>query len=84
MRWLIAGLLFALAVSLAIGTAAIHAGNVGARRRIEQGYRRVEDRIVELRRLSIMQVESASPQRLAELHHRVLADEAARREARLQ
>jgi len=84
MRWLIAGLLFALAVTLAIGTAAIHAENVCARRRIEHRFLRVEDRIVEFERLSLQQVEAASPQRLAALYQRALADEAQRREARLQ
>lgn len=80
MRWAIAALLFALAVTLAIGTAAIRASNVRARHRIEQGYRAVQDRIVELRRLSLERLDSASPQRLAELHWRWLRDEARRRE----
>lgn len=84
MKWLVAGLLFALAVALAVVTAAIHAGNVRARCRIERDYRRVEDRVIELRRLDMRRLEAASPQRLAALHHRMLADEADRREAGLQ
>lgn len=84
MRWLIAGLLFALAVTLAIGTAAMRASNVCARRRIEQNYRLVEDRIIELRRLDMAQLAEASPERLAERHRMMLRGELRRREERLQ
>jgi len=84
MRWMIAGLLFALAVTLAIGTAALRAENVAMRRDLEQRYRAVWDRIVELKRLNVEQLESASPEKLAELHWEWLRLEAARRQERLQ
>lgn len=83
MRWLVAGLLFALAVTLAIGTAAIRAENTRMRHRIERTYRGVEDRIVELRRLALRRLDMASPQRLAELHWAALDAEAARRQEQL-
>ncbi len=51
MKWLIAGLLFALAVGLAVGTAGIRAENVVARRTVEQQYRAIHDRKKELGRL---------------------------------
>ena len=53
MRWLLAGLMFALAVGLAIGTAALRAENARTRRSIEIEYRAVWDRVVELKRLNI-------------------------------
>ncbi|MFN3244637.1 MAG: hypothetical protein ACE37K_24235 [Planctomycetota bacterium] len=84
MRWLIAGLLFALAVTLAIGTAALRAENVGKRRELEQGYRAVWDRIVEFKRIRVEQLESVSPEKLAELHWQWLHREGARRQERLQ
>ena len=84
LSWLIAGLLFALAVSLAVATAAIRSANVRARQRVERSYRRVEDRIIELRRLGVVRLEAGAPERLAELHRRMLQDELLRREARLQ
>ena len=68
MRWLIAGLSFALAVVLAIGTAAIRADNTRMRHAIERTYRAIEDRIVEYRQLSLRRLDAASPQRLAEQH----------------
>lgn len=78
MRWLIAGLLFALAVALAIATAAIRAGNVVRRRQIEDSYRKVDHRTVERQRLSVAVLEAASPERLAELHWQCLRQEAQR------
>ena len=50
MRWALCGVLFALAVGLAIGTAAIRAQNVLDRRLLEDDYRQLEMRAVELRR----------------------------------
>lgn len=84
MRWLIAGFLFALAVSLAVATAALRADNVRARRNLEQDYRGVWDRLVEFKRLSVQQLESVSPDELARLQWRWLQRETARREERLQ
>ncbi|MCK5942936.1 MAG: hypothetical protein KAI24_13245 [Planctomycetes bacterium] len=84
MRWLIAGLLFALAVVMAIGTAGLRAENTRTRRALELRYRAVWDRIVELKRLDLQRLEAASPERLAELHWTWLRREAARREERLQ
>jgi hypothetical protein len=84
MRWLLAGVLFALAVSLAIGTAAIRAGNARARFLVEGAYRDIQDRIVELRRLSIERLEEATPERLAALHWEHLRAERARRQEWLQ
>ncbi len=68
MRWLLAGLLFALAVSLAIGTAGLRAENTRYRLAVERSYREVGDRIMELRRLSIRRLEVASTERLAKRH----------------
>ena len=84
MRWLLAGVLFALAVALAIGTAAIRAGNARARFLVEQAYRDVQDRIVELRRLSIERLEDATPEKLAALHWEHVHAERSRRQESLQ
>lgn len=84
MRWLIAGFLFALAVSLAIATAALRADNVRARRDLEQDYRGVWDRLVEFKRLSVQQLESVSPEELARLQWEWLRSERGRREVRYQ
>ncbi len=84
MRWLLAGLLFALAVALAIGTAAIRAENAHYRHAVELTYRDIQDRIVELRRLSVNRLEEASLERLATAHWGHLRDEAARRQEWLQ
>jgi uncharacterized membrane-anchored protein YhcB (DUF1043 family) len=65
MRWLLAGLLFALAVALAIGTVAIRAGNAALRHRVERTYRDILDRKGELERLSIECTEAATPEHLA-------------------
>lgn len=75
MRWLLAGLLFALAVSLAIGTAALRASNTCQRHAVERAYREVGGRIVELRRLSVRRLEVASTEQLALRHWRVLRAE---------
>jgi hypothetical protein len=65
MRWVLAGLSFALAVSLAIGTVAIRADNTRERHRIEVEYRAIQDRMFELRRLSMLQLQDVTPERLA-------------------
>lgn len=84
MRWLLAGLFFALAVVLAIGTAAIRADNVRVRREIEAQMRSVEDRIIEHARLSVRRIEAAAPERLAALQRMLLDRELERRLGRLQ
>ncbi|MGC6488347.1 MAG: hypothetical protein ACON4Z_11925 [Planctomycetota bacterium] len=84
MRWMIAGLLFALAVTLAIATAAVRADNVRARRDLEERYRGVWDQVIEFKRLSVQQLESVSPDELARLQWRWLQRETERREERLQ
>jgi len=84
MKWLLAGVLFALAVALAIGTAAIRAGNARARFLVEQAYRDVQDRVVELRRLSIERLEDATPEKLASMHWEHVHAERSRRQESLQ
>ena len=84
MRWALAGILFALAVGLAIGTAAVRADNARSRGRVELAYRAVQDRVVALRRLSIERLAEASPERLAAAHWTHLRAEVRRREERLQ
>jgi hypothetical protein len=68
MRWLIAGLFFALAVSLTIATAALRAQNIAERRLVQRVYDDVQDRDKDLIRLGYEGLEAASPERLAQLH----------------
>jgi hypothetical protein len=84
MRWLLAGLLFALAVALAIATAAIRAENARCRHWIEASYRAIGDRVVELRRLSIERLDDASPERLAATYWLHVRRETMRRQEALQ
>ena len=84
MRWLLAGLLFALAVGLAIGTAAIRADNARYRYAVEQLRSDVLDRKVELERLRLERLESSSPERLAAEHWAHLEARATRRQEALQ
>lgn len=84
MRWLLAGLLFALAVAMAIGTAAIRAENSLRRHAAERLFREVQDRKVELDRLSVLLLEAASPERLAAAHWEHLQAEVARRQGAVQ
>ncbi len=84
MRWLLAGLLFALAVALAIGTAAIRAENAHCRRRVDQALRDIDDRRVELTRLSVERLEAATPEKLAKVHWQHLRAEARRRQESIQ
>lgn len=84
MKWLLAGLLFALAIVLAIGTTAMRAENVRRRHEVERLYRATQDRMVELRRLEIERLADASPERLAIAHWAHLRSEAARRAERAQ
>jgi cell division protein FtsL len=84
MRWLLAGLLFALAVAMAIGTAAIRADNVRLRHEVERQYRAVEDRTIEYRRLLVARMADASPERLARLQWQMLKAEVERAQEQLQ
>ena len=68
MRWLLAGLLFALAVTMAIGTAAIRAENSIRRNVVEWLHRDIADRRVEYVRLSVERLDTASPEQLAAVH----------------
>lgn len=65
MRWVLAGLLFALTVGLAIGTVAQRADNTRCRRKLELEYRSVQDRVIEVRRMSIRSLQQSTPERLA-------------------
>ena len=60
MRWLIAGLFFALAVSLTIATAALRAQNIAERRLVQRVYDAVQDRDKDLIRLGYEGLEAAS------------------------
>lgn len=84
MRWLLAGLLFALAVALAIATAALRADNARCRHHVECAYRDVWDRVVEYKRVSVERLAEASPERLAAAHWAHLRNERQRREASAQ
>ena len=84
MQWLIAGVLFALAVGLAVGTAAIRADNVVTRRNVERQYRAINDRQKELDRVWFEMLRSVSPDRLAEMHSAWLRREGERRQRRVQ
>jgi hypothetical protein len=81
MKWLLAGLLFALAIALAIGTAALRADNVRMRHRVELAIQAAEDRIVEFTRLSVERLAEATPERLAKAHWAQLRAEQRRLEA---
>ena len=65
MKWVLAGLAFALAVGLAIGTAAIRAENTRERYRLEIEYRMVQDRVLEARRLAVATLQDGTPEKLA-------------------
>lgn len=84
MKWLLAGLLFAIAVTLAITTAALRADNVRCRHRVELARQAVWDRVLEFRRLSVARMAEASPERLAAAQWSHLREEGKRREAQLQ
>lgn len=84
MRWLLAGLLFALAVALAIGTAAIRAENVLLRHQVERDYRTLHDREVEWDRLVVERLVAGSPERLARAHWQHLREALAHQQGRLQ
>jgi hypothetical protein len=79
MKWILAGILFASAVGLTIGTVALRAENVRLRHTIELEHRDVQDRVVEVRRLGALALEFATPERLAAAHWQLLSGEAARR-----
>ena len=81
MRWALAGLCFALAVGLAITTAALRADNARCRHRVDAVERDVWDRLVEYKRLSVERLAEATPERLAAAHWLHLRSEQGRREA---
>ena len=84
MKWLLAGLLFALAVTLAIGTAALRADNARSRYHLERAFHQVRDRVIEYRRLSVGLLDEASPERLAAAHWQHLRAAQQRREGSVQ
>lgn len=65
MRWLLAGLCFALTVGLAVASAAIESDNIRLRRRIELLHVQATDRLVELRRRAVQALEQEVPEALA-------------------
>jgi hypothetical protein len=80
MKWLLAGLLFALAVALAVVTAALRADNARARHRVELALQAAWDRVAEYKRLSVDRLAQATPERLAAAHWAHLRLERERRE----
>ena len=65
MRWVLAGLLFALAIGLAIASVAIRADNVRCRRSLEALVETIDDRRMEVGHLSVRELEHATPEQLA-------------------
>ena len=65
MKWVLCGLTFALAVALAIATAAIRAGNTLVKQGIEEDYKRIDWRWTELQRLRVVAINEVTPERLA-------------------
>jgi len=84
MRWVLAGIAFALAVVMAIGTAALRAENTRRRHEVEQQMRATWDRVVEYRRLSVAQLEEATAEHLARRHWQALRTNADRAVEQLQ
>jgi len=78
MKWLLAGLAFALAIGLAVGTAAIRAENTRQRQRLERQCHAIQDRVAELTRLSIRALQQATPERMAASLRANLAQRASR------
>ncbi|MEY3161384.1 MAG: hypothetical protein RIT25_1375 [Planctomycetota bacterium] len=81
MRWILAGMAFALAVGLAVGTAAMRAENTRLRLRLEREHGYVQDASMELRRLSLQALQQVTPERMAASLRRHLTRE--RREAKV-
>ena len=65
MRWILAGMAFALAVGLTVGTAAMRAENTRLRLRLEREHGYVQDASMELRRLSLQALQQVTPERMA-------------------
>ena len=84
MRWILAGIAFALAVVMAIGTAALRAENTRRRHDVEVRMRATWDRVVEFRRLSVAQLEEATAEHLARRHWQALRGHAERAAEQLQ
>lgn len=66
MKWALCGLTFALCVALAVATASFRATNLRLRSELELQYRSLEAHDIELRRLSLLAAEQATPERLCE------------------
>jgi ribosomal protein L17 len=79
MRWWLAGLLFALAVAQAIGTAALRAENARLRFAVESLQTSIQDRRVEHARLVVDRLADSKPERLAAAHWTMLQQEYRRR-----
>jgi len=77
MKWVLCGLTFALAVALAIATAAIRSGNTLAKHQIAEESRRIEWRQTELTRLSIVALNEVTPERLAKQLRELIEPESA-------
>ncbi len=84
MRWILAGIAFALAMVMAIGTAALRAENTRRRHDVELRMRATWDRVVEYRRLSVAQLEEATAEHLARRHWQALRANADRSAEQLQ
>ncbi len=81
MRWILAGIAFALMVCLAVGTVAIRTENVRTRRRVEVEWNQLLDRRIELDRVRAVASEQSSPRVLAHALRRVLLEISKRRAA---
>lgn len=66
MRWALCGLTFALCVALAVATASFRATNLRLRSEMERDFRALKARDIEVRRLSLLAAEHATPERLAD------------------
>ena len=79
-RWLLCGLLFALTVGLGLATATLRSNNIRLRQQLENDYRSIELRVVEMGRLSALAVDATAPEHLAAQLRELLQREVARRQ----
>jgi hypothetical protein len=79
MKWWLAGLLFALAVTQAIGAAALRAENARLRFAVESLQTAIQDRRIEHARLLLDRLADSMPERLAAAHWALLQQEYQRR-----
>jgi hypothetical protein len=84
MKWVLAGILFALAVGLAIASVAIRADNVRCRRSLEVQQQAIEDRRMEAERRSVRELEKATPEQLVRALRSLLAKSERRQEQQAQ